>query len=86
MPRAYKVVVSQGNLVDQEMLDKLEIGMTESQVRFVMGNPLIADTFNSNRWDYYTAVSQGSKIYNQQKITLYFEEKKLLRWEGEIKE
>ena len=44
IPRIFQVVVSQGNLVDQEMLDKLEIGMTESQVKFVMGTPLISDT------------------------------------------
>ena len=37
IPRIFQVVISQGNLVDQEMLDKLEIGMTESQVKFVMG-------------------------------------------------
>ena len=35
IPRIYQVVISQGNLVDQEMLDKLEVGMTESQVKFV---------------------------------------------------
>ena len=45
IPRMFQVVISQGNLVDQEMLDKLEIGMTESQVKFVMGTPLISDTF-----------------------------------------
>ena len=43
IPRIFQVVISQGNLVDQEMLDKLEIGMTESQVKFVMGSPLISD-------------------------------------------
>ena len=44
IPRIFQVVISQGNLVDQEMLDKLEVGMTESQVKFVMGTPLISDT------------------------------------------
>jgi outer membrane protein assembly factor BamE len=84
MPKMYKVVVSQGNLVDQEMIDKLEVGMTESQVKFVMGTPLISDTFFPNRWDYFTTVTQGENVYTEQKIVLFFEENKLVKWEGEI--
>ena len=84
IPRIFQVVISQGNLVDQEMLDKLEIGMTESQVKFVMGTPLISDTFYPNRWDYFTSVTQGENTYTNQKITLYFKENKLVSWEGEI--
>ena len=84
IPRIFQVVISQGNLVDQEMLDKLEIGMTESQVKFVMGTPLISDTFHPNRWDYFTSVTQGENSYTNQKITLYFKDNKLVSWEGEI--
>lgn len=84
IPRIFQVVISQGNLVDQEMLDKLEIGMTESQVKFVMGTPLISDTFYPNRWDYFTSVTQGENTYTNQKITLYFKDNKLVSWEGEI--
>ena len=84
IPRIFQVVVSQGNLVDQEMLDRLEIGMTESQVKFVMGTPLISDTFYPERWDYFTSVTQGESSYTNQKITLFFENNQLIRWEGEI--
>ena len=84
IPRIFQVVISQGNLVDQEMLDKLEIGMTESQVKFVMGTPLISDTFYPNRWDYFTSVTQGENTYTNQKITLYFKDNKLVSWKGEI--
>tara|TARA_Y100001968_G_scaffold222252_1_gene205034 strand:- start:329 stop:658 length:330 start_codon:yes stop_codon:yes gene_type:complete len=84
LPKTYEVVIAQGNLVDQEMIDKLEVGMTESQVKFVMGSPLISDTFYPNRWDYFTSVTQGSETFTEQKITLYFEENKLARWEGDV--
>ena len=84
IPRIFQVVISQGNLVDQEMLSKLEIGMTESQVKFVMGTPLISDTFYPDRWDYFTSVTQGDNTYTNQKITLYFENNKLVSWEGKI--
>tara|TARA_B110001454_G_scaffold32507_1_gene31785 strand:- start:2430 stop:2759 length:330 start_codon:yes stop_codon:yes gene_type:complete len=81
IPRVYEVVVSQGNLIDQDMMEKLEIGMTESQVKYVLGSPLITDTFTPNRWDYYTSVTQGDKKFTEKKLTLYFEDKKLIKWE-----
>tara|TARA_X000001036_G_C20456542_1_gene715611 strand:- start:321 stop:653 length:333 start_codon:yes stop_codon:yes gene_type:complete len=83
LPRVYEVVISQGNLIDEDMMEKLEVGMTESQVKYVLGSPLIADTFTPNRWDYYTSVTQGNKKFTEKKITLYFEDKKLVSWEGE---
>jgi len=83
LPRVYEVVVSQGNLIDEDMMEKLEVGMTESQVKYVLGSPLIADTFTPNRWDYYTSVAQGNKKFTEKKITLYFEDKKLVSWKGE---
>ena len=86
MPKIFQVVVNQGNLVDKEMLDKLEVGMTESQVKYVLGTPLITDTFHLNRWDYYTSVSQGTEIYAESKVTLYFHEGKLQKWDSDIPE
>ena len=86
MPKIFQVVVNQGNLVDEKMLEKLEIGMTESQVKYVLGTPLITDTFNANRWDYYTSVSQGRKIYTEGKVTLFFKEGKLLKWDVKLPE
>ena len=77
------MVVSQGNLIDEDMMEKLEVGMTESQVKYVLGSPLIADTFTPNRWDYYTSVTQGNKKFTEKKITLYFEDKKLVSWKEE---
>ena len=51
-PGVYKVDIQQGNVVTQDMIDQLRPGMTRKQVRFIMGNPLITDTFHANRWDY----------------------------------
>ena len=82
MPKLFQVVINQGNLVDDEMLGKLEVGMTESQVRYIMGTPLINDTFYPRRWDYYTSIAQGDNVYTETKVTLYFEEGLLVRWEG----
>ena len=50
--KPYKIDVQQGNFLDQEMVAKLKPGMTRSQVRFLLGTPLIADPFHPDRWDY----------------------------------
>lgn len=48
----YRTEVQQGNVITQDMIDKLKPGMTKSQVRFVLGTPLIIDAFHPERWDY----------------------------------
>lgn len=49
----YTMEVQQGNVITQEMIDKLKPGMTRSQVRFVLGTPMVTDAFHPDRWDYY---------------------------------
>jgi outer membrane protein assembly factor BamE len=48
----YQAALSQGNLLDQEDIDQVEVGMTRGQVRFLLGTPMIDDPFHQNRWDY----------------------------------
>ena len=83
-PFAYEVRVQQGNWIEQQMIDQLEVGMTKSQVRYVMGSPLIQDTFSPDRWDYYFTVKQGDKEMKERRIAVYFEGDKLARWETNL--
>ena len=39
-PSIHKVTVQQGNIVNQEMVSKLKIGMTMPQVQYILGTPL----------------------------------------------
>jgi len=48
----YQAALSQGNLLDQEDIDLVEVGMTRGQVRFLLGTPMIDDPFHEDRWDY----------------------------------
>jgi outer membrane protein assembly factor BamE len=82
----YKIDVQQGNLVTQEMLDQLELNLPVRKVRFIMGSPLMIDTFHQERWDYIYSVQPGGGERQQRKITLFFDENKLLkRVEGDVK-
>ncbi len=64
-PGVYKINVEQGNIVTQEMVDQLKPGMNRRQVRFILGTPLIEDTFNQNRWDYLYVKRNGMKVSRQ---------------------
>lgn len=55
----YRASISQGNLIKQEDLDQVEVGMTRNQVRFLLGSPLIDDPFHQDRWDYVYYITIG---------------------------
>lgn len=78
-PGVHRIVVPQGNVYDEEMIEKLEVGMSRSQVRFIMGTPLIQDSFNPDRWDYAYRLHRGNEVFVQKKMTLFFEGDKLSR-------
>ncbi|WP_248804997.1 outer membrane protein assembly factor BamE [Pseudomonas sp. MWU13-2100] len=71
-PGVYKIDIQQGNVVTQDMIDQLRPGMTRKQVRFIMGNPLLADTFHANRWDYLYSLQPGGGERQQERISLIF--------------
>ncbi len=80
----YKVEVQQGNVVTQEMIDKLKPGMTPSQVRFVMGTPLIVDPFHQDRWDYYYYLRRANeKSGETQRVTVVFKNDLLTAVQGD---
>ena len=56
----YKIDLPQGNPITQDMANKLKIGMTASQVRYVLGSPMVTDSFNANRWDYVYRFGAGT--------------------------
>lgn len=71
-PGVYRIDVQQGNIIEQEQLQKLTVGMTRSQVQFVMGSPLVQDTFNPARWDYFYSFRDGEGKLEQEHLKLVF--------------
>ena len=80
----HKIDIQQGNYVDESMVAKLKPEMTRSQVRFILGTPLIADVFHQNRWDYVYLTGKANKVRAQHKITVIFDGDKLKHVEGDI--
>ena len=83
-PGVYKINVEQGNIIDQEKVDKLKIGMSRRQVRFILGTPLVEDSFNQDRWDYTHTIRNGKNSILDQRLTVYFDGDKLSRIEGDF--
>ena len=72
-PGVYKIDVEQGNIVTQDMVDQLKPGMSRRQVRFILGTPLVEDTFNENRWDYIYVKRNGLKVLSESRLTVIFD-------------
>lgn len=70
----YQAALSQGNLLKQEDLDQVEVGMTRSQVRFLLGTPMVDDVFHRDRWDYvyYLRVGRQDASFKRW-VTIYFD-------------
>ncbi len=75
----YKMDIRQGNFVTPEMRDKLKIGMTRQQVRYVLGTPMVNDAFHGDRWDYIYRLEQQGKMVEKKRLTVYFEGDRLVR-------
>ena len=80
--KPYKIDVHQGNFVSQEMLAQLKEGMTQDQVRFVLGTPLLTDIFHSDRWDYIFRLQKGKGEVLTSRVTVFFKENRLQRFDG----
>lgn len=78
----YRIDVQQGNVVTEEMLEKLKPGMTKSQVLFVLGSPLIVDAFRDNRWDYVYLLREKGDLVEQKRMTLFFDHDNLTKIEN----
>jgi len=66
--------VEQGNIITQEMIDKVKIGQSQQQVRFLLGSPLVRDAFHRDRWDYVYTLKKGrSKEFDQKRLTIIFD-------------
>jgi outer membrane protein assembly factor BamE len=80
----HRIDVQQGNVVTEDMVQQLKTGMTRSQVQFIMGTPLVIDTFHQQRWDYIYYFKPGYGKDTKQRVTLYFDGDSLARVAGTV--
>lgn len=74
----YQIDVVQGNYIDNEKLQQVEIGMTRKQVIYVLGSPMLIDQFDSSKWYYIRYIKPGGEEIQQSQILLTFQGDKLI--------
>jgi outer membrane protein assembly factor BamE len=76
----YRMNIQQGNYLENSTLAQLQVGMTRSQVRYLLGTPMVPDAFDNDRWDYLYYLRKGRLTKPEQRhLTVYFEEDKVAR-------
>ncbi|WP_262488386.1 outer membrane protein assembly factor BamE [Iodobacter fluviatilis] len=79
----YKLDIPQGNEITADQVAKLKTGMTHSQVRFLLGTPLLTDPFHANRWDYLYSDARAGVLRDKKSYVLIFEGDSLVSFSGE---
>ena len=74
----YEVPVLQGNIVDEEDIEKLKSGLNKDQIRYLLGTPLAKSPLTNQRWDYYYSVKVGDRNLAEKKLTLFFNDQGIL--------
>lgn len=71
----YRQNIAQGNLVKEEDVAQLEVGMTRNQVRFLLGTPMVSDPFHRERWDYVYYLKIGRRdAVAKRWVSVFFDE------------
>ena len=84
LPETYRQDVPQGNEITPEMLLEIKPGLNKSQVRFVLGTPLIQDSFHKDRWDYIYVIRKEGKFIESRHLVLTFKKDILVNLTGDL--
>jgi outer membrane protein assembly factor BamE len=82
----YRIDIPQGNYLEQKSIDKIQVGMTKEQVKFILGSPVIVDTFDKNTWNYVYRFKSGrnKELDSQKSFTIKFANDKLISADGDF--
>lgn len=71
--RPYKFDLIQGNDITSESVSLIHPGMSEEEVRYLLGTPMLHDIFHTNRWDYVYLEKPGHGEEIRRHLAIYFE-------------
>ena len=84
LPFIHKIDIQQGNVITQDMVGQLRRGMDKKKILFIMGTPIIKDTFNAHRWDYIYTFMPGGGAIERRSVSLVFVNDQLDHVTGDI--
>jgi outer membrane protein assembly factor BamE len=78
----YRQDIQQGNYLEGKTVDQLAVGMTRTQVRYLLGTPMVPDLFDKDRWDYLYYFQRGRlRRPDQRHVIVYFKDDKVTSFE-----
>jgi outer membrane protein assembly factor BamE len=78
----YRLDIQQGNYLEGKTVDQLQVGMTRTQVRYLLGTPMVPDVFDRDRWDYLYYFRAGRwRKPSERHLVVFFKEDKVARFE-----
>ena len=80
----HRVAIQQGNIITQAMVDQLKPGITREQVAYIMGEPVLRNTFDDDRWDYIYTVEMPNIYNSRMLVSLFFENDVLMYITGDM--
>lgn len=85
----YRPDLQQGNLLKIENIDRIEVGMTKSQIRYLLGGPVIGNPYQTDRWDYiylYQERMSSDPLADDQRywLVVYFENERVVKIEKDV--
>jgi outer membrane protein assembly factor BamE len=82
----FRYDVAQGNYLEQKSIDKLQVGMTKEQVKFILGSPVVVDAFDNDTWSYVYKLKSGrNKDFDQKRqFIINFSDDKLISASGDF--
>lgn len=69
----YQIDVTQGNYIEDDKLDQIILGMSQEQVIFILGSPMLIDQFDSSKWYYIRYIKPGGKPIQQDQVVFTFD-------------
>ena len=79
----YQIDVVQGNVVTQEVMAQIQPGLGRTQVREILGSPLLADPFHADRWDYVFTIRRQGVPPQQRRVTVFFKDDVVERFDAD---
>ena len=79
----YRMNIQQGNYLEGRTVDQLQVGMTRSQVRYLLGTPMVPDAFDRDRWDYLYYLKKGRlRAPEQRHLIVFFQDDKVSKFDN----
>ncbi len=73
-PGAYTLPIDQGNALSDDQISRLQVGMSENQVRFLLGSPVLKTTYHPDSWHYTFYATENHKLKSKRDLVVYFKD------------